>query len=56
LLDHGKDIHTIQELLGHNHVVTTMIYTHVLNRDTGVLSPLDDALSTPSTSIVPRTP
>ncbi len=32
---------TIQELLGHNSVKTTMIYTHVLNRGVGVRSPLD---------------
>ncbi len=32
---------TVQELLGHNSVKTTMIYTHVLNRGIGVRSPLD---------------
>jgi integron integrase len=42
LLESGYDIRTVQELLGHKDVQTTMVYTHVLNRGgKGIISPLD---------------
>jgi site-specific recombinase XerC len=42
LLEAGYDIRTVRELLGHEHVATTMVYTHVLNKPgIYVKSPLD---------------
>ncbi|MGE5300529.1 MAG: tyrosine-type recombinase/integrase [Acidobacteriota bacterium] len=42
LLEKGHDIRTIQELLGHTNIQTTMIYTHVARKNIlGVRSPLD---------------
>ncbi len=56
LLEDGYDIRTVQELLGHKDVKTTMVYTHVLSRGgRGVRSPLDSlrkAVSSESSGII----
>jgi integrase len=55
LILRGYDIRTVQELLGHRDLKTTMIYTHVLNKSgLGVRSPLDETLATPGRAPGPR--
>ena len=44
MLANGYDIRTIQELLGHKDIRTTMVYTHVTMQGSGVVSPLDGVI------------
>ena len=55
VLEAGYDIRTVQDLLGHQDVRTTMIYTHVLNRGgRGVRSPADVLSLSPETPVTSK--
>lgn len=54
LLEDGEDIRTVQELMGHKDVKTTMIYTHVMEKRLGTRSPLDRLVCTDADTLAVR--